>query len=349
LRLVISSTAISFFDDTSVTLFRGDKYYTFDSSDISIVPATNNTVFDITQKNLIIDGDPWIYESGDEFFLKVKGVDLGIGNLDNIVLQAKDILEQFAGLSVGDFDANWTTYATKASPAQSNIVGIKSRVWQQETATALQQSLSLLEQVRLEAFIDRNGKFKISSLQFEDWQTSPSHTVKNWDLKQGSFLPKLDPRNNFNRAKADFAFSPAKGQNKYSTPVFRNQSAITQASNRTIGKNISLPNLYIRADAVNQLIEIIRLASSYSEMIDLILTPRALLQDIGGFVGLDVTIGSIQMRTIDGVVGLIREIGYNPQGEIPAKIWAFQMINYPGYSGPSGTVGGYNAIITQEL
>ena len=346
LRLVISSTPISVFDDTSVTLFRGDTYHTFSATDIAVVPATDNTVFDITQQNLLIDGSPWIYEPGDQFFVKVKGVDLGVGNLDNIVLQAKDILKRFGGLVDADFDANWATFAAKASPPESAISTFKSRAWVQETITALEQALQMLEQVRLEAFIDRASKVKLTSLHFDTFQPTPSFVMRNWDVVRGTFRPQIDSRNNWNQAKADFAFAPPIGQNKFSTPIFRNQAAIDQMG-KTIGKLLVFPNLYIQADVLLNLKEMLKLASAQAEIIDVNLTPRAILKDIGDFAALNVQIGNI---VFDGTqVGLIRELGYSPEGlAIIAKVWSFQMVNFPGYTGPNGTVGGFDATIIQE-
>lgn len=347
LRLVISSTPISVFDDTSVTLQRGDAFYTFAASDITVVPLTDNQVFDIAQGNLMVDGSPWIYENGDNFFLKVKGIDLGAYD-DNIVWQARDMLIRFGGLVSADFDSNWATYRDKAAPAQSSISTFKSRVWVQESINTLEQVLSMLEQVRLEVFVDRLGKFKINSLHFEDFDDSPTASLKNWDIQRNSFQPKLDERNNFNRAKADYAFSPAIGENKFSTELYRNQSAINQVDGRLISKLITFPNLYIASDVELNLIEIIRLASGYSEFITVVTTPRSILRDIGDFLSIDVDIGNVDYG-FQEVVGMIRDIGYNPEGlAIPMKIWSFQMINFPGYSGPTGTVGGFDAVITKE-
>jgi hypothetical protein len=350
LRLVIGSTPLKSLDTSSITLFRGDQYYTFAPGDITILGGSNNTIFDITQKNLIVDGSPWIYETGDEFFVKCVGVELGGGTYDdNIVEQARDILIRFGGLVAGDFTSSWDTLRDKNSPAQSAIANIPSRIWFQESAKAIELAAALLEQVRCEPYIDRENKWDLCAMHFDTFEAAPSFVVKNWDVNRASFKPQIDERNNFNRAQADFDFNPAASQNRRSTPIFKNDAAITQAG-KPISKLITFPNLYKIDDVQNQLIEILRLVSSYSEMVDVTLTSRAFLKDICDFVQLSIDIGSIEFdATGQPIVGMIRDLSYTPKTMgIGAKIWMFQMVNFPGYTGPAGTVGGYDATITQE-
>lgn len=348
LKCVIASTPIKSLDTASVTLQRGEKFYTFASSDIAIIPATNNTAFEITQKNLIVDGSPWIYNRGDEFFVKCVGVDLGAYD-SNIIWQARDMLLRFGGVVSGDLHSSWATYRDKASPAESAISTIKSRVWIQESTEMFKYVASMLEQVRIEPFVNRDNLFELSSLHFDDIQTkfaAASYTVKNWDVVRGTFQPRIDERNNWNRARADYAFNPSLGRNRLGTSVYRNQSAITQAG-KPISKLVVFPNLYIESDVLNQLKEMLKLASSYSEIIDVSLVSRALLLELGQMIKMDVKIGSVEF---DQIPVMIRSIQYSPTGlELPMKLWSFQMVNFPGYTGPNGTVGGYNATITEEI
>jgi len=349
LRLAYSSTPIDSLDTATVTLFRGDQYYIFDPGDISIVGGSNNTIFDITQKNLMIDGNPWIYESGDEFFVRCKGTNI-VGDDDNIVEQAKDILVRFGGVSTLDFDSSWSTFASKVTVPQNSIANILSRVWVQEANKVIDLAAAMLEQVRLEPYINRENKWALSSLHFDDIEAAPTYKIRNWDISGGINL-NVDERNNFNRAQADYAFDPAKGENSRSTAIFRNQDAIDQANGREISKLITFPQLYSETTVENQLIEILRLASGYTEFIDTVLTPRSFLKDIGDYVQLSIDIGSIEFsEAASPIVGMIRELSYIPGTMgIAAKIWVYQMINFPGYTGPSGTVAGSNQVIIKEV
>ena len=345
LSLVVADRDLTFFDAESVYLKRNDIYTVVPSSEITV--GGGNKSFVVAQNTAVlwVAAAAYTFESTDEFFVKVKGHDLP-GFQDNLIEQARDILKVYGGLTSGEFHANWDTYRSKASPSQSAIVSIKSRVWINEAQTALSYALSMLEQVRLEAFIDRTLMVKINSLHFEDWNSAPTHKVKNWDVVRDSFQTQTEERNNFNAAQGAFNYLPDVNQNAYSTAIFQNAPAIAQIGKR-IAKRIVFPNLYVQSQAEDQIKEILRLASSSFEVITFALTWRSLLQDIGGFVGIEVDIGS---SVFDNVPAMIREIGYDPTGlKILAKVWSMAMVPFPGYvPGYTGTVGGYSATIVEE-
>jgi hypothetical protein len=275
----------------------------------------------------------------------VKGKDLS-GYDDNIVWQARDILISQALASPSDIDANWATYRDKSTPAQSAIASIKSRIWENEPKPTMEYVLSLLEQVRLEAFVDADLKLKLNSLHFEDWDPSPSFTVKNWDVIEKTLKPKTDERNNFNRGQATYDFHPNKNVQAKTSSVYHNLDSYNQIG-RYISKRIGFPNLYIETDVENQLKEILRISSSLFEIVDCSLTWRSLLLDVGQFVNLNIEIGSV---IFENVPAMIRSKGYDPAGiQIPVTLWSMQLLQFPGYTpGYSGTVGGYNQAIIKE-
>jgi hypothetical protein len=343
----IAEHDLTFFDSANVYLFKGDIYYQVTPADVQNVDPSNN-YFEIAQNtgNLWApDGTAYLYEPGDSFFVRVKGKDLGAYD-DNPVEQARDILISQGGALSGDFDTNWNTFRDKSTPAQSAISTIKSRIWENEPKPAMEYALSILEQIRLEAYIDANLKIKINSLHFEDWNPSPSFTVKNWDVVERTLRPKTDERNNFNRAQGTFDFHPNRNQQVRSTSVFNNPDSFTQIG-RFISKRIEFPNLYVSSDVSLQVIEILRLSSSLFETVECSLTWRALLLDVGDFVFLNVQIGSI---VYDNVPAMIRSKGYDPNGiQIPVQLWSTQLLPFPGYSGAgSGIVGGAGQTITEE-
>jgi hypothetical protein len=343
----IAEHDLTYFDNSNVYLKKSDVYYQVTPADVVNVAITNN-YFEILQNtgNLWApDGAAYLYEKGDEFFVRVKGKDLSTYD-DNIVWQARDILITQAGAISGDFDSNWTTYRDKAAPAQSSISTIKSRIWENEPTPVMEYVLSLLEQVRLEVFIDKNLKLKINSLHFEDWNPSPSYTIKNWDIVEKSFRPRTDERNNFNRAQASFDYHPNRNQQSRVSSIYHNIDSFNQIG-KFISKKIEFPNLYIDADVSNQLIEILRMSSSLFETVECSLTWRSLLLDVGDFVFLNIEIGSV---IYENVPAMIRTKGYNPTGiQIPVELWSMQILPFPGYAGAGlGIVGGYNQTINEE-
>lgn len=346
-RLFISEHTNAFVDTASLILKRGDSFYPFDVGDVSIV--TGNRILDVRQAGnsgtTVVEGAGYQYAVGDIFYVKMRGKSLGSYS-DNIVEQARDILLTYGGAVSGDFDANWDTYRDKASPAESNIAGAKSRVWIQEPQGAMQYALSMLEQVRLEAYQSRDLKLKLFALHFDEFQPSPSYVIRNWDIESGTLNPRLDDLNVWNRARADYGFDPLINENSFQSPTFRNNAAIAQTG-REIAKKIVFPNLYEEATTVLQLKEMLKLASGYSEYIEVTLTPRAMLKDIGDYVLINVQFGAI---VYENVPAIIREIGYDAKGlKIPVKLWSLQMLTFPGYNpGYAGVVGGHLATITEE-
>lgn len=343
----IAEHDLTYFDSSNVYLFKGDIFYNVTPADVQNVAPSNN-YFEIAQNtgNLWApDGTAYLYEAGDTFHVRVKGKDLGSYD-DNPVEQARDILITQGGAVSGDFDANWNTYRDKATPAQSAISTIKCRIWENDPKPAMEYALSILEQVRLEAFIDKNLKIKINSLHFEDWNPSPTFTVKNWDVVEKTLRPKTDERNNFNRAQGTFDFHPNRNQQVRSTSVFNNPDSFTQIG-RFISKRIEFPNLYVSSDVSLQVIEILRLSSSLFETVECSLTWRSLLLDIGDFVFLNIQIGSI---VYDNVPAMIRTKGYDPNGiQIPVQLWSTQLLPFTGYSGAGGgIVGGAGQTIVEE-
>lgn len=351
-QLTNSVNDLSSFDSTSVWVERNEAIYRFNSADITNIGAGNKT-FEIVQNSglTLIDGANYLFESGDIFTIKVKGKTLGGGTYDNNPLEiARDILITYSPATFVDFDANWDTFRDKASPAESSLSTIKCRVWRREPVDTLEFALSILEQVRMEAFISRNLKIKLNSLHFDDWTVSPSHRIRNFDLQEGDPKVSIDERNNFNTAQGFYNFSPRATENISFTPIFTNLAALAQPNAKRIAKKIEFPNLYVLDDVNNQTKEVIKLASSYAENLTLSVTNRSLLQDIGDFVKMSVTIGS---TVWNDVPMMIRDYSVDPKGlKIRLKLWSFEMTPFGNPSGwnpgTSGIVGGDTATITEE-
>lgn len=333
-------------DTSNVYLLRSGSTYKFAPGDITIV--SGNRVIDIKQQTITLDdGTLWIYQNGDKFYVRVNGKDLGAYD-DSIVWQARDILMTYGGVLAGDFDANWATFRDKAAPTESNIAGFKSRVWTQTPEGAVKYTLSMLEQVRLEYFVDNDRNFKLNSLHFDEFPAvnDIDITIKNWDIRRDSFVPKLDNRNVWNRARGDFNFDPVIGGQSRQTAVFRNDASITQVGKK-ISKQVIFPNLFEEATVELQVQEMIKLASAQTEFINCELTWRNVLRDLGEFVKLDVDFKSTEFSDVPA---MIRKIGYDPNGiKVVVELWSFQMTPYDNYNpGFDGVVGGFNATIIKE-
>lgn len=346
IKFVISSNTNIAFDTNQVWLKRSEIYYKVPTSSVVNVHANKN-YFELIQDviGFEIDSKKWTYQTSDEIFVRVHGKTLG-SYTDNIVSIAQDILQTYGGVLAGDLDTSWTTFKNKITPAVSAIANIKGRAWIGEPQNVMEYVVSLLEQVRLELFFNRQQKLDLSALHWEEFVADSSFVIQNWDVEKDSLVPQLDDRNNFNRMRAVYAFLPDTGENAFSTNYYLNQAAINQAG-KAITKVLIYPNLYIESDVINQSTETLKIVSSYREIIALNLTNRAILNDIGDFVRLNINIGSIQLS---GVPCQIREISYSPDGlKLPVKLWSFAMMPFGSWN-PSfvGIVGGESASISEE-
>lgn len=354
LDVIVTTQPLTYFDTANVYLESGGTYWPVPSSEIYNLSANNNR-FKVRQNTAVLwkDGEAYKYNAGDTFYVRVKGKALtpigAVAMHDNIVWQARDILITYGGVTSADFDANWETFALKNDTVnypQSAISTFKSRIYENEPKTAIQYALSLLEQVRLEAFISKDQLIKINSLHFEDWAPQ-NYTIKNWDLEANTFKPSLSERDIFNRARGTFDFHPNRNEQAQQTKILKNPASITQLSGKEISKQITFPNLYQPEVVKHQVKEILKIASSSHELADFTATWRSVLKDVGDIIKLDISIGSVVMS---GVPAMIREVGYDPRGfKIPMRVWILQLLPFSSSSliAP-GTVGGYNANIIEE-
>lgn len=349
LEFVTSENSLSFFDQTKVFLKRGETRFQFASADIQNIGAGLNT-FEVKQKNgvTLVEGLPYVYKSGDDFFVRVKGKALGYN--DNLVWQARDILLTYGGVSGSDLDTvTFQKYRDKATPIESATGSFKSRVWVNEQSSVIQYVLSMFEQVRLEMFTSSQFTLKLSSLHLDEFSTAyqaPKLELKNWDIERNSLKLNIDDKNNFNRIKGAFGFLPNLKENGFTTPVFKNTASIAQIG-REVSKQVAFPNLYQLTDATSQTREILKLASGFFELIDCSLTWRSLLLEPGDMCKLTVTIGSTRF---ENVPVLVRSLAYEPGTlKLPTQFWSLQMVSFGSWSpGYTGMTGGSAAVIVQE-
>lgn len=336
IKCVISVNALAFFDTAKVYYKKSSDLFLIPSGNISNVNVDNN-YFEITQ-GFTYGADATVYEftTGDEFYVSVKGE---VATGDNLLTQAKKILTLYGGVLVGELSSDWAYFETK-------LASVKSRIWVQEQQSVIQYVSSMLEQVSLEPFIDKNLKISINALQFDEFVASPNYTLKNWDIEKDSLNLVIDEKTNINKMQGVYNYQPISKENGFNTAFYVNNAAIAQIG-KTITKQIVFPNLYIATDAEYYTQQILKLSSSYFEIVECNLTWRNILKDIGDFVLLKLNVG--ESANFDYVPALIRQVSYDPNGfKLRVKLWSFQMMPFgswnPGYA---GIVGGQNAVITK--
>lgn len=349
--VLISINPLSYVNTSNVVLVRSDTAYLVPLGDVAIFPGLDNRGIVISQKGFVIDGEPFIYQDGDEFFFEVMGTTFESGiDLSNPVRQAKYILNYYADVMDSELDASWNTFILRVAAK-----GWKTRCWIKDQQPLLEYVLSFFEQIRLEVYINNENKLAITSLWFEDFIPNPSFKLNNWDIIKGTFQPRLEDRNVFNSAKAEYSFDPSITQNRFSTAQYSNELAVTQMGSK-IAKLIVFPNLYEESHVLENLHEILRLVP-YIEYIECSVIPRALLLELGQHIGLKINIGGFNLVDKFGVLyndmvtGIVRSIGFDPKGmAIPLKIWMLQMVTFPGSlkNDVVGKISGYNVVITKD-
>lgn len=343
-KLVIAANVLSYFDSSNVYVRRGGVYYRVPSTEINAISVNNNS-FELRQNNgTWFDGAKYYFNKTDEIFVRCRGKALA-GYDDNAVAIARDILTTYGGVLAGNFSSAWDSFKTKASPATGAISTWKARAWIGEPVKAMEYASNLVQQVRLQLFQNKTAQLDLHSLHWDDFEDAPAFVVKNWDVERESLRPILDTQNNFNRARGLYGYSPENRDTGFASGYFRNAAAIAQS--RVLTRELLYPNLYRLADVEVQIKETLKLASGYREVIELTLTNRAILQDIGEWILLDVQVGSVQLN---GVPCLIRDIGYSPNGlKLPVKLWSFAMLPFGSWNpGFTGIVGGESATISAE-
>jgi len=348
---VISENTNEFFDSSFVILERSQVYYTMDAGDITNIAANLNS-FEVKQSGTggttLIDGASYTFKDSDKFWVKVRGQEVVAGNVydNNAVEIARYILTNFGGAAGGDFDGTFNTFRGKTTPAESAIFNFKFRAHYGKQIEALTAALSLLEQSRLEGFINSDQLISLNPLHFDEFNPSPTFVVRDWDLERDRFKPMIDERVNVNRMKGFFNFLPDVAGENNETNFFKNQDSINQHL-KTTEKGLVFPNMFIRSEVDLQVPEVLKITSAFMEVIQVTQTWRSMLLDIGDFVTLDITIGA---SVFENVPAMVRSIAFSSDGlRVIIKYWSFQLIPYDGYSPTySGIVGGSTATITEE-
>lgn len=249
-----------------------------------------------------LKGDPsgtvtYVYQSGDVAVIKVK-VPYDTGKYSHPIEIAEQLLMRLAGRASSDFDsASWTALKAKNTPAQSDLTSIKSRIWigdEKQSESVLSLVLGLLECVRVEMYVDFNGKLALRTLHPEDFPApaSADARVDQADIDERSATLKADERTFFNQASLNFAFTPVTKKTELSTPQMRNQNSINR-SGKTVIKTIDAPWLYVANDAQLQLIEFVRLYSAGLGYFNVQVCWRHLLRDLGDFLAINYDVGGL--------------------------------------------------------
>jgi hypothetical protein len=251
------------------------------------------------------------------------------GQYSNAVLIAKEILKTVGDVQESELDAaSWSSLATKSSPAQSAITTILARIWiGKKDDKIIEVVLGLLEQVRIEMYWDRAQKIALRSVHPEDFQYHGSTRIEQIHIDEKSLNVKSDQRNFFNKAFANYGYTPILDKTQISTVTRKNQNSIDKTG-KTIEKAIDLPALHVEANALNQLDEFIRFYSCGQQYVEARIAWTALLKDLAEIVKVTYRIGSI---SFDNIPMKVRDITFMPStGCLNFRLLSFDNFPYDG-------------------
>lgn len=316
---------------TAVHIKRGDALI---QCNYTAAPANTAGYWSMGVSSLVKSGGgtaPYTYQSGDIAVIKIKVPYTGT-SYSNIIQLAEEILVTLGGLSTGDLDStSWTALKAKSTPAAVDFTTLKGRLWVGDNnKNILEIVLGLLEQVRVEMFVNRSGLIALKALHPDEFTAQASlDRIEQVEINEESVQIKVDELTFFNQALINYAFTPVTNKTMLTTRQKLNQNSIDK-SGKTVIKGIDCPWLYIESDVLYQLVEFLRIYSTGLNFIDLEVCWVHLLRELGSFLGLSYSIGSIDYTNAPMQ---IRDFGINlANGSVVLKLLSLANFAYTGYS-----------------
>lgn len=303
---------------------------------VNFTAAPQNTAgyWSLEVLSLNVDGGgttPYVYQQGDIATIAVK-VPYAAGKYSNPIELAQEILFTLGGKSSGDLDASsWNALKTKNTPAQSDMTSILARLWIGKAEdVVLGRALSLLEQVRVELYINSIQKIAVKSLHPEDFPTLAAMTrVEQYHINETSVKVKGDDRTFFNAALGNYGYTPILDKTQLQTVQRKNQNSVDK-SGKLVAKAIDLPDLYVSSHVLMQIDEFIRFYSMGIEYVTVEVAWPHLLRELGEFINFNYSVGGLDFP---GKPMQIRSIEIDPSnGSVEFKLLSFANFPYPNYS-----------------
>lgn len=310
---------------------RGDTVFM-----VNFTPTPDNTAgywsVEVTSHKVSGGGTAtYIYQSGDVAVISVK-VPYAVAKYSNVIEIAQELLYTLGGRVSGDLEpTSWAALAAKSTPAQSAFTSIKGRIWVGETSeSVLSIVLGLLEEVRVEMFIDSAGLIKVTTLHPEDFVAPASATrIDQTEVDELTAQTKADDKTFFNQAYLNYAFTPITGKTGLATGQLANEQSVRLSGKRVI-KVIDCGSLYVDTDAVNQLTEFVRFYSMGIIFLEVGLCWVHLLRDLGEFVAFNYDVGSLSLSESPAIV---RDIKVDPDtGAVNVRLLMLTNFPYTGYA-----------------
>lgn len=255
----------------------------------------------------------------------------------NPAIIARDLLQKFGGHKFDEFDLSWMQTARQLSTYKCRYVFDK-------TAKMVDAINALLRQFNT-VFHLRFNKYSIFYITFENFRTT-GKTVKEKDIKEGTFKPGKETSQYFNSATATYGQSPFTDSTSTSD-TYVSPAAISFAGGET-NKQLDLPNVYRRADLDKLMPLFVKLAIPDPEFVTVTFNFRQIRTQMQDFLNV-LFDGDVNCKTgkkesgrrYNNVPAMVRSIKYDLNYmTVEMKLWSLGNTPFPGYDGQGRTVGG---------
>ena len=288
--------------------------------------------------NTVIEGENYVYLEDDRITVAVKNI---LPNLDNPVSQCKHLMIQYCGYEESDFTTAWQTFDNLFK--ENGVRESLSRIAVYDPVQASRYCSVLLGQVQLQMYINAEGKIDLFSNDLEDFKLEVDRAaVKQADIVQNSLTVQLRDGTSFNRARASFAYNPIRRENYLYTRYWKNTLSVDAIGKEVTETTFQFPNLYKREQVEYHLHQILKLSSSFFEEVEVGLTWRHMLQDLGGFTKQVYVVSQLEFKETPAI---FRSIRHNTDYSLTCTIWCLQQVPFGEWVGGTGSVGGDVSVI----
>ena len=338
---VVVSDYYNYNIESEVFVERFGTLYKVHADDISEI-TTHGAKVKQNTGNTKIEEENYIYSEDDRFFLILQNTEV---LHDNPVSQCKYLMKTWCGYTDEDFDNTSWDYFSGLFEVGGTRESL-SRIAIYEPVSADRYCSVLLGQVQLQMFIDSKGKINLFSTDFEDFKNQIDTTsIKQADIVKNSLAVRLRDNNSFNRCRASFAYNPRRRENHLYTAHWKNTVSIAAIGREIPSQTLQFPNLYIRSQVEYHLKQILKLSSAFFEEVEVGLTWRHMLQDLGEYTKQSYIVSQLEFK---GTPAVFRRITHNPDYSLSCSLWCLQQVPFGDWSGGEGSIGGDASIIEAE-
>lgn len=320
-------------DRTTNTFYRFNKVTGALISSFPLSDIADNIAF-VTGLSIAQDGTVFIVDQGLLSIYNYNDMDFAE---TNPAIIARDLLQKFGGHKYSEFDLSWMQTARQLSQFRCRYVF-------DSTQKMVDSINGILKQFNT-VFHLRFNRYSLFFIDFANFRTT-GKTVKEKDIKEGTFKPGKETNQYFNSATSNYGKDPFTGDT-LTSDTYVSPAAISFAGAET-NKILTMPNVYRRADLDKLMPLFVKLSIPDPEFVTVTFGFRQIRSQMQDFLNV-VFDGDVNCKTgrkssgqrYDNIPCMIRTIKYDLSFmTVEMKLWSLGNTAFPGYEPKGRTVGG---------